>query len=89
MLYVIVFPVNPTPKQAGAGTESPSDLPSHLDYPIILEQPTLEEGKNCCVLIYENWVIFCHGKFLHAYSLKECVMLKDNGAIVYTQIVSR
>lgn len=36
-------PVNPTPKQAGAGTESPSDLPSHLDYPIILEQPTLEE----------------------------------------------
>lgn len=42
-----MFPVNPTPKQAGAGTESPSDLPSHLDYPIILEQPTLEEGKFC------------------------------------------
>lgn len=36
------FSVNPTPKQAG-GTESPSDLPSQLDYPIIQEQPTLEE----------------------------------------------
>lgn len=35
-------PINPTPKQAG-GTESPSDLPSQLDYPIIQEQPTLEE----------------------------------------------
>ena len=45
-MCIFMFPVNPTPKQAGAGTESPSDLPSHLDYPIILEQPTLEEGKS-------------------------------------------
>jgi hypothetical protein len=40
-----LFTGNPTPKQAGAGTESPSDLPSHLDYPIIFEHPTLEEGS--------------------------------------------
>jgi len=41
-----LFTGNPTPKQAGAGTESPSDLPSHLDYPIIFEQPALEEGRD-------------------------------------------
>lgn len=37
--------VNPTPKHAGGGMDSPSDLPSQLDYPaIIMEQPLEEEG---------------------------------------------
>ena len=60
--------MNPTPKQAGAGTESPSDLPSHLDYPIILEQPTLEEGKNCCILENDACHSLSFGKSLHAYA---------------------
>ncbi|XP_076077508.1 sperm-associated antigen 17-like isoform X7 [Mytilus galloprovincialis] len=37
-------PTNPTPKQAG-GLDSPSDLPSQVDFPaVIMEHPTLEEG---------------------------------------------
>ncbi|XP_056016109.1 sperm-associated antigen 17-like isoform X8 [Ostrea edulis] len=40
-------PVNPTPKHAGGGMDSPSDLPSQLDYPaIIMEQPLEEEGED-------------------------------------------
>ncbi|XP_061176448.1 sperm-associated antigen 17-like isoform X2 [Saccostrea echinata] len=42
-------PINPTPKHAGGGMDSPSDLPSQLDYPaIIMEQPLeeLEEGED-------------------------------------------
>ncbi|XP_033741247.1 sperm-associated antigen 17-like isoform X1 [Pecten maximus] len=37
-------PYNPTPKHAGGQIDSPSDLPSQLDYPaIIMEQPLEEE----------------------------------------------
>ncbi|XP_078322362.1 sperm-associated antigen 17-like isoform X1 [Crassostrea virginica] len=40
-------PINPTPKQAGGGMDSPSDLPSQLDYPaIIMEQPLEEEVED-------------------------------------------
>ncbi|KAL3882261.1 hypothetical protein ACJMK2_028623 [Sinanodonta woodiana] len=35
-------PGNPTPKRAG-GIESPSDVHSHMEHPVILEQPSLEE----------------------------------------------
>jgi len=35
---------NPTPKHAGGQIDSPSDLPSQLEYPgVIMEQPLEEE----------------------------------------------
>lgn len=67
MLYFSV--VNPTPKHAGGGMDSPSDLPSQLDYPaIIMEQPLEEEGtvlmKFSHILIFKRiflfWKIFAY-----------------------------
>lgn len=49
--------VNPTPKHAGGGMDSPSDLPSQLDYPaIIMEQPLEEEGKTSWICIYTSMI---------------------------------
>ncbi|KAK3098986.1 hypothetical protein FSP39_024961, partial [Pinctada imbricata] len=36
-------PINPTPKHAGSGFDSPSDLPSQLDYPAMIPEQPLEE----------------------------------------------
>ena len=31
-IYIVYLSVNPTPKHAGSGFDSPSDLPSQMDY---------------------------------------------------------